>query len=290
MPSDLKFFSISVIIPTLEREVQLERLLNLLAFQKTLGIEVVIVDDSKTRSTIEFEKFNFEVNYFFRGKKFGVSSARNRGASEAKGEYLIFLDDDDSFSSDWLKDFVNSLNKNPDLVFCNMIRTEPDGNRSITECSGEEGKSNTIVIPGAWMIRKSIFEKNGGFDDRLLYAENTEFFIRFNELILKTVYIPKGNFHYFPSPKGGSKNLQNMVDSLLIILDMHQDTLSSHVKYLYHQIIGVNYMRFQNFSGARKHLLKATSYKPYKLGTLARLGISLIPPLAKKLYPKEMKL
>jgi GT2 family glycosyltransferase len=289
---DLRSFVISVIIPTLERGQQLERLLNLLALQKALGIEVVIVDDSLTRSTIEFEKFNFEVKYFFRGKKLGVSSARNIGASEAKGEYLIFLDDDDGFSNDWLIDFVNSSNEDPDLVFCDMKRIELNKKERIEKASVDESFNllRTIFIPGAWMVRKELFERIGGYDEMLLYAENTELFIRLRQNKLNVSIISKANFIYYPSSDGGSKNLKNMVDSLLLILYKHDALLSDHVKRLYHQIIGVNYMRFGEFRQSRIHLLKAYLYNISRFGTLARYLISWVPAIARILYTQNPKL
>tara|TARA_R110002020_G_C16207513_1_gene766763 strand:+ start:369 stop:1241 length:873 start_codon:yes stop_codon:yes gene_type:complete len=284
---------LSIIIPTLNRPDQLNKLVDKIMIYAAPEVEVILVDDSLERwKGADAETFKEgKINYIHRARKLGVSSARNIGAFHANGRYLIFLDDDDGFTSDWLVDFAGKLESNPDLVFCNMRRTEPNGAQSTVTSTnyGEGGRGNGIVIPGAWMIRKSCFIQLGGFDERLLYAENTEFFIRVDKLNLSRQFIPKVNFLYNPSPTGGSKNLQNMIDSLSIILDTHQDTLSTHVKYLYHQIIGVNQMRFRRYSEARKHLLLALSFKPLKAKTISRYCISLIPPLAKIFYPEKVQ-
>ncbi|WP_236025663.1 hypothetical protein [Algoriphagus oliviformis] len=79
-----------------------------------------------------------------------------------------------------------------------------------------------------------------------------------------------------------------MVDSLTIILDKHRDTLSGHVKHLYHQIIGVNQMRFRNFSQARYHLWKSIQFKPTKMATWARFSLACMPFLAKHLYSETV--
>lgn len=278
---------ISIIIPTLSRPSALKKLILGLIQYMNDEIELIIVDDSKESLASEINSLSdHRINYIHRGEKLGVSSARNVGAGLAKGEYLIFLDDDDAVTSDWLSDFIKSIEGSSDLIYCNMLLVHPDKKETIVSASINK---RGIVIPGAWMIRKSIFEKAGGFDERLLFAENTELFFRLDQLKLSIGHIEKVNFIYNQSVNGGSKNLQNMIDSIFIILQKHDSYLTNHVKHLYHQIVGVNLMRFQNYQLARTHLWKAWVFKPYKLATLGRLGISFLPPLARNLYKPEVR-
>lgn len=278
---------ISIIIPTLNRPSALKKLIQELIQYMSDEIELILVDDSKESLASEINSWSGQrINYIHRGEKLGVSSARNLGADFAKGEYLIFLDDDDEVTSDWLSDFIKSTERSADLIYCNMLLVDQDKKETMVSASNNK---RGIVIPGAWMIRKSIFEKAGGFDERLLFAENTELFFRLDQLSLSIEYIEKVNFIYNQSVNGGSKNLRNMIDSILIILQKHDSYLSKHVKHLYHQILGVNWMRFQNYPIARKHLWKAWVFKPYKLATLGRLGISIFPPIARNLYKPEVR-
>lgn len=283
--------SISIVIPTLNRRNQLFELLEKLN-QVVLGEEIIIVDDSEESLETQIRKsFENRITYINRGRKLGVSSARNAGAKKANHPYLIFLDDDDEFSENWLLDFRKTLNSIPDLIFCNMIRVEPTGQKVEVKISDSinGAMGDRIVIPGAWLIKKTLFENVGGYDERILFAENTELFFRvFKEKPLVT-YIDQYNFIYHPCPTGGSKNLKNMINSLTLILEKHGETLTPHVKHLYHQIIGVNWMRFRNFSEARKHLLKAVQFKPKKLATWGRLGLAFFPFLAKRMYSETVK-
>ena len=139
-------------------------------------------------------------------------------------------------------------------------------------------------IPGTFCIKRDFFIKVGGYDPQLKFSENTELFHRIGLLDNKSGIIPEITLTYHESADGGSKNLQNMIDSLNLILSKHEHTLSNKVKFLYHQIIGVNQMRFHRFSEARKHLCKAFLLRPYKTLTFARLFLSYIPFLAKKIY------
>ncbi|SDA96346.1 Glycosyltransferase, GT2 family [Algoriphagus alkaliphilus] len=281
---------ISIIVPTLNRPNQLFELLKKLS-KIIADDEIIIVDDSqKSQEKYIMESFSSPITYINRGEKLGVSSARNVGAFSANNTYLIFLDDDDEFTENWLNDFRNLIYKKPDLVFCNMVRVEPNGKKIDVKVSENRNGAmgNSIVIPGSWMIKKSLFEKIKGYDEQILFAENTELFFRVFEAKPTTYYINNFNFIYHPCPTGGSKNLQNMIDSLTIILDKHSEILTSHVKHLYHQIIGVNSMRFRNFSQARYHLYLAIRYKPLKASTYGRLGLACLPFLAKRLYTEKV--
>ena len=81
----------------------------------------------------------------------------------------------------------------------------------------------------------------------------------------------------------------NMNDSIKLILEKHKGYLSIGDKRNYHQILGVNYLRFQNFADAKRHLMVAFLITPLNLKTFIRLLISYVPPIAKILYPFKFK-
>jgi len=83
--------SISIIIPTLNRPNQLFELLEKLN-QIVLGEEIIIVDDSEESQETQISKsFQNQITYINRGRKLGVSSARNVGAKKASHPYLVLV-------------------------------------------------------------------------------------------------------------------------------------------------------------------------------------------------------
>jgi glycosyltransferase involved in cell wall biosynthesis len=269
---------ISIVIPTLNRSLAIQKLINSFTNINWNETEIIIVDDSIESFENDLNKIkDRNINYIHRGKKLGVSSARNIGAKIAKGKYIIFLDDDDDITESWFSDFSNEIVKDYDLVFCDMKRIDKNiPNGLVVKPTDKKfgAMSNAIVIPGAFMVKKSIFNKVGGYDERLLYAENTELFFRINKLNPSRFFIDKVNFIYYPSEDGGSKNLMNMIDSNKIILEKHDDWLSDKMKYTYNQIIAVNYTRFGDQKNAAHHFMKAIKYEPFKFGTYIRFLIS----------------
>jgi len=83
--------------------------------------EIILINNNSTDNT-EWESFRFQQNYpainfrYFIEKEQGLSFARNRGIAEAKGEILVFLDDDSFVDVHYLKNLENYLYTYPDMV------------------------------------------------------------------------------------------------------------------------------------------------------------------------------
>ncbi len=112
----------SVIIITRNRVSLLRRVLESLLKQdyENEKYEIIVVDNNSsdvTASTIQHfkrESFN-RIHYVFE-QEIGMSKARNRGASVANGEILVFIDDDAIASSNWLDNYDHLYRTFPDVV------------------------------------------------------------------------------------------------------------------------------------------------------------------------------
>src|SRR5262245_33126572 len=85
----------SVIIPTFDRVELLKHALDSVFAQRFTDCEVIVVDDGSRDSTIEYLRTLEDRVKFLRQPNSGPGAARNRGACEARGKYLAFLDSDD---------------------------------------------------------------------------------------------------------------------------------------------------------------------------------------------------
>lgn len=280
---------ISIIIPFYNSHSTLTRAIESVFSQSINDWELILVNDGSTDNSESLIR-NFiadpRIVYIYQ-KNSGVSAARNLGVTISRGIWLVFLDSDDALKSDILKEIkviINGKSYIEYIVFgINYI------NRNINIEVLPKKDKYFARIPGTFVIKKSLFLEVGGYDERLKFGENTELFHRVELKNSPMINCGIVSLNYFNNLDGGSKNLQNMIDSNLIILEKHNDTLSTHSKRLYHQVIGVNQLRFRRFSEARFHLWRAFSYNPWKFKTLARFAISLWPWLAKKFYSKKVK-
>lgn len=134
---------ISVIVPVYNVEKYLNRCLQSIYDQTYQNIEVILVDDGSTDSSLRLlEKYvkDDPRAKIIRQSNKGLSAARNTGIQHAKGEYLTFIDSDDYVMDDYIEYMYRLLeqyNFSSPLALCSLIKVFPNG-RSKNMGNGEE--------------------------------------------------------------------------------------------------------------------------------------------------------
>jgi glycosyltransferase involved in cell wall biosynthesis len=107
--------SVSIIIPTFNGGSRIGNCIQAL-LRQTVGqeAEILVVDDGSTDDTADLVARYSGVR-LLRQKNAGPAAARNRGALEAKGEIILFTDDDCVPTSDWLSEMTKPF-QDPDVV------------------------------------------------------------------------------------------------------------------------------------------------------------------------------
>lgn len=110
---------ISVIIPTFNRKDIISNSINSILEQNINGIEIIVVDDKSTDGTIEYlkNKYNNQLKYLYLNENGGCNIARNKGANIASGEWLLFLDSDDTLTAGSLNHLIGLT----EVVKCDII-------------------------------------------------------------------------------------------------------------------------------------------------------------------------
>lgn len=175
---------ISVIIPTYNRAHSLLRALESVLTPARSDYEVIIVDDGSTDDTYEVLKpyVSDNVKYFHQENK-GVSAARNFGSTKATKDYLLFLDSDDEIISSYFEGILNEGLKDDCNCFGAILKRE--GQKDVLlEPKNMGPLFNSITglfLAGTFIIKKSLFEKIGGYDKNIFFGENEELGIRICE-------------------------------------------------------------------------------------------------------------
>lgn len=112
---------ISAIISTYNREKYLPKLFNSISNQEYEDVEILVVDNNSPGNTKElthsFQKANKQLNiHYYLETQQGLSFGRNRGIKEAKGDIIIFLDDDAFLSKTYFKTIAHCFNNYPDAM------------------------------------------------------------------------------------------------------------------------------------------------------------------------------
>ncbi len=285
----------SVIIPAYNRAGIIQRAIQSVLDQTYTHFEIIVVDDGSTDSTaLELDGFikQEQIKYIYQTNK-GVCAARNTGASIATGQYVVFLDSDDSVEQHWLMDFHQSIeNNNADLVFCSMHVQKINGDRKKISCLDPYqtgGKERGLFLAGAWTMRKSIFQQLGGYDESIRYGENTELKFRCYELLITQDFIDHYNITYYESATGGSKQTQNKLSSNLYILDKHANYFTKHpsIKILFLQVAAVSAVRLGDTKLAHQLFYQAWETKPLNIKLTMQCLITLYPALARFIWKTQ---
>lgn len=142
--------------------------------------EYLIIDDGSTDNTKDvISKYNnSKLSYHYQRNK-GVTAARNLGINKAKGEYIIFLDADDTLFENAIKDFNTYLTRNQNVGIISGHYIHSPNILVKPKFRGEIFYNHKLnILVGSYVVSKKILEAVGGYDDKLSYSENWELFIR----------------------------------------------------------------------------------------------------------------
>lgn len=115
---------ISIIIPVYNVEKYLEECLNSVINQVYKNLEIILVNDGSTDKSGEIcDKFALQDSRIkvFHQKNSGVSSARNIGLDNVNGDFVTFLDSDDTIDKEHISNMVNLLSDDIDIV-CSPLK------------------------------------------------------------------------------------------------------------------------------------------------------------------------
>lgn len=122
---------ITVIVPVYNVERYLKKCVDSILEQTYSNIEILLVDDGSTDSSgIICDKYSTLDNRIqvFHKKNGGLSDARNVGIQHMNGEYVVFIDSDDTIKNNYIEYLYNLLEKNnADIAMCNFEYIREDG-------------------------------------------------------------------------------------------------------------------------------------------------------------------
>jgi len=178
---------VSVIIPTYNRAWILRGAVDSVLAQDFGDFELIVVDDGSSDDTREILDTYQKRVIVLRQPNRGVSAARNRGIAASSGQLIAFLDSDDLWLPTKLSLQVDFFNAHPDAVACqteeiwirNGVRVNPKKrHHKFGGMIFEQSLSLCLVSPSAVMIRKTLFDVVGRFDETLPACEDYDLWLR----------------------------------------------------------------------------------------------------------------
>ena len=178
---------ISVIIPTYNRKHTLSRSIGSVLSQTTKPLEIIVVDDGSTDGTRDWISAEYPtVKYIYQNNS-GVSSARNNAIRNTRGEWIAFLDSDDEWLPNKLEQQINLIQDYPEYILCHSNEIWIRNGRRVNQMKKHKKFGGEVfekcldicrISPSSALIKKSILEKIGYFDESLEVCEDYDLWLR----------------------------------------------------------------------------------------------------------------
>lgn len=222
---------VSVIIPFYQGSINhLSRAIQSINDQTYKNIEISLCNDGNLQKRSEIEKVlsdvkSFSCLYSENKTNLGIAAARNKAALVSQGKWLLWLDADDTIEPDCIENLIR-CSEDSKMVMgnCKVYEGENVALRQldeyITKCRMFFGTKDDPFITHITSLQPEIvlrnaFETIGGFSEDFIYAEMTEFFLRFlSEFGIKSItHTPDAIYNYYRSSK--SVSLEHRQELLL---------------------------------------------------------------------------
>lgn len=268
---------VSVVIPTYNREKTILRAINSVKNQSYNNTEIIIVDDNSTDNTYELikDQLNDRVRYYKNSVNLGGGQSRNVGVKYAKGELIAFLDSDDEWYNDKLEKQVKKFNdNNVELVYTEYKLVNENSGKEYLFCNKKDIRlrdilsSNCIGTTSSICVKKSLFEKCGGFDSTLRSCQDWDLYIRLFNNNFSKVEEPCLNYYYHNESISGSyekviKGNEVVLNKINNIISDNKILTKNDIKYIKSrniEILAHLNMKFNREKEGKKYFKEALKY------------------------------
>ncbi len=286
----------SIIVPTYNRAHLIARCLDSILKQQG-DFEIIVVDDGSTDKTEDAVKeiaknTSRTIHYYYQPNS-GAGDARNLGAKNATGKYLLFLDSDDEALDGWLASFQQMINEgNSQVVCCGIEFVDSLGGVlnsriPVGSLSKNGVKQGGLYLSGTFAIQAELFHQLGGYASKLQAHQHSELRCRLTATDCQVNNISKVfvRAHSHDGPNIRS-NDQAKYESGVYVLETHKKTLTRNPRSYasWATATGGCAARLGKYQDARKWFGRAVSTYPKDIKNYARWLIALTPLLRRYVW------
>ena len=184
--------TLSVIIPAYNAAKYIQEAVASVRKQVWDGeMKIIVIDDGSTDKTVEIVKdMGLEVISQNRQR---AAHARNEGIKASDGEWIFLLDADDTLTDDSLTKLSAPVLSDPEVsaVFgMTQDFISPEISKEELGTVSPRKEPYEGILPGCSLIRRSVFDKVGLFDETLKSGETVDWMMKLRASGLKTVQLP----------------------------------------------------------------------------------------------------
>ncbi|HVF47851.1 MAG TPA: glycosyltransferase [Pyrinomonadaceae bacterium] len=269
--------SVSVIIPNYNYAHYLREAIEGVLNQTYPDIEIIVVDDGSTDGSSEILKSYGDRILLILQNNQGVSAARNNGVMSSHGQYVAFLDADDSWLPKKIEREVEQFSLNPKLGLVHVGVREVDavGNHIRDRLDGGHGQiadqllmlaTEGILGGGSgFMVPRSVFDEIGGFDTALSTSADWDLFYRISSRY-PIGFVPEVLINYRVHGANMHGNIEVMErDMTLAFSKAFGQGATAHSRKVYgnlYQNLSGSYFYAGDYAASLRTALRSLSYRP----------------------------
>ncbi len=193
----MKSVIVSVVIPAYNEEKHIGKCISSLLSQDYSDLEIIVVDDGSKDSTKEIVK-KYPVKFLSQDHK-GAGAARNYGASEAKGDILVFVDADQFFDKSYVSELVKPIIEGKCIGTHHLIERIANLDKIWALCWRRQMSEKEHMLPEEAGIFRAILKEKfisaGGFNPEKGYFDDTTLY---DKLKVKAKGTNAICYHYVP--------------------------------------------------------------------------------------------
>jgi len=278
----------SVIIPTFNRESIISRAIQSVLAQSFTDFELLVIDNGSTDQTREkvlaLKGQDDRIHYHWQENSGSPAGSRNTGVKFSRGDWIAFLDSDDTWEKDKLERVFKVLEENPDLAALGHSARIVSGDRFLGERRVPPATKPTdafdyflergnCLTTSAMVVKREVFGRIGVFNPSPDYAtvEDFDLWMRaaknqklyFFDQILTTLYVEEDQLSRHIDLQ--QNNLGHMMREQIQNLNPEEYPCSHLLRVWSGRIEyykGKLHSQNKNFSAARKYLWKAVGINP----------------------------
>lgn len=233
---------ISIVIPAYNTADVIERTLKSIENQTYKNYEVVIINDGSndgTKKLLDNYKKNKSNVVVYHQENQGVSAARNKGLEICTGDFVCFLDSDDSYEPTFLEEMLQYIMKNEsEVVYCGFNYIDRKGHINVRKNIAKSSHLESFLggsmfhFSGMLIRKKSLFNRNIRFNCNRSIGEDVLFTV---EVLnhLKACSLDKCLFNYFYRKNSVMRNPLKTQEHFLKDVASYDD-ICTYIRNHYH--------------------------------------------------------
>lgn len=202
------------------------------------NFEIVFVDNASTDASVEYMKGwsdTYNIQIICNAENRSFSAGNNQGAELAKGDYLLFLNNDIAVTDGWLDELLLAMEdvEHPGAIGARLVYPKALGNKQVkgqayavqhrgiafkdtmrqkqhfirpynmgsgepAELADDKIVERIAVMAAAFLVKKSVFESVGGFSEEYTYGlEDVDFCLKLHQKGYKNYYCPNSVIYHY---------------------------------------------------------------------------------------------